>query len=63
MVFDIGHYTLKAGYAGDDSPEAQIPSVVGVLASEKKYCIDTEELHVAKQGALLEYIKWLSFLK
>jgi len=31
LVFDIGHYALRAGYAGEDSPKAQIPSVVGVL--------------------------------
>lgn len=31
LVFDPGHYALRAGYAGEDSPKAQIPSVVGVL--------------------------------
>lgn len=31
MVFDPGNYALRAGYAGEDSPKAQIPSVVGVL--------------------------------
>ncbi len=31
LVFDPGNYALRAGYAGEDSPKAQIPSVVGVL--------------------------------
>ena len=30
-MFDVGHYALRAGYAGEDSPKAQIPSVVGVV--------------------------------
>ena len=30
-MFDIGHYALRAGYAGEDSPKAKIPSIVGVL--------------------------------
>lgn len=44
LVFDIGHYALRAGYAGEDSPKAQIPSVVGVLeqaASVEKMDTDT----------------------
>ncbi|GAB6022244.1 Actin-like 6A [Chamberlinius hualienensis] len=33
LVFDIGHYSLRAGYAGEDSPKAEIPSYVGVVES------------------------------
>lgn len=31
LVFDIGHYSIRAGYAGEDSPKAEIPSHAGVL--------------------------------
>lgn len=36
MVFDVGNYALRAGYAGEDSPKAQIPSVIGVLEQAEK---------------------------
>uniref|UniRef100_A0A1E1XFB4 Putative actin-like protein 6a n=1 Tax=Amblyomma aureolatum TaxID=187763 RepID=A0A1E1XFB4_9ACAR len=31
LVFDFGHYSVRAGYAGEDSPKAEIPSSVGVI--------------------------------
>lgn len=31
LVFDMGHYSVRAGYAGEDSPKAEIPSSVGVI--------------------------------
>ncbi|CAN8010886.1 unnamed protein product, partial [Ixodes pacificus] len=31
LVFDLGHYSVRAGYAGEDSPKAEIPSAVGVI--------------------------------
>uniref|UniRef100_T1JBA2 Uncharacterized protein n=1 Tax=Strigamia maritima TaxID=126957 RepID=T1JBA2_STRMM len=31
LVFDIGHYSIRAGYAGEDSPKAEIPSHAGVV--------------------------------
>lgn len=30
LVFDPGHFSFRVGYAGEDSPKAEIPSVVGV---------------------------------
>jgi len=36
LVFDVGNYALRAGYAGEDSPKAQIPSVIGVLEQAEK---------------------------
>lgn len=30
LVFDIGHHSLRVGYAQEDSPKAEIPAVVGV---------------------------------
>jgi actin-related protein len=30
LVFDVGHYSLRVGYAQEDTPKAEIPAVVGV---------------------------------
>ncbi|KAJ1526861.1 hypothetical protein ONE63_008419 [Megalurothrips usitatus] len=30
LVFDIGHQSLRVGYAQEDSPKAEIPAVVGI---------------------------------
>uniref|UniRef100_A0A8C4QCP4 Actin-like 6A n=1 Tax=Eptatretus burgeri TaxID=7764 RepID=A0A8C4QCP4_EPTBU len=35
LVFDIGSYTVRAGYAGEDCPKADFPTVVGALAGER----------------------------
>lgn len=32
LVLDIGSYTVKAGYAGDDTPKTFFPSCVGLLS-------------------------------
>jgi actin-related protein len=31
LVFDIGHYSFRGGYAGEDSPKTDIPTMVGVI--------------------------------
>lgn len=31
LVFDLGHYSLRAGYAGEETPKSEIPATVGVL--------------------------------
>ncbi|KAF0308053.1 Actin-like protein 6A [Amphibalanus amphitrite] len=31
LVFDLGHYSLRAGYAGEEAPKSEIPATVGVL--------------------------------
>nr|CAG4642146.1 EOG090X0GT4 [Eurycercus lamellatus] len=49
LVFDAGHYALRAGYAGEDSPKAQIPSVVGVL--EQASSIEMMEVDRIKEAA------------
>lgn len=48
LVFDVGHYALRAGYAGEDSPKAQIPSVVGVL--EQTAPSEAMEIDKPKEG-------------
>jgi actin-related protein len=30
LVFDPGHFSLRVGYAGEDCPKSEIPSVVGI---------------------------------
>lgn len=44
----MGHYALRAGYAGEDSPKAQIPSVVGVL--EQTALPEAMEVDKPKEG-------------
>ncbi len=29
-MFDPGHYSFRAGYAGEDMPKTEIPSMVGI---------------------------------
>lgn len=31
MVFDIGHSSFRAGFAGEDCPKIDIPSTVGFI--------------------------------
>ncbi len=66
LVFDPGHYSLRVGYAGEDCPKSEIPSVVGISdeveakkdamevdgtsGGKKKYHVDTTALHFAKKG-------------
>ena len=30
-MFDLGHYSLRAGYAGEEAPKSEIPATVGML--------------------------------
>ena len=30
LVFDLGHHSLRVGYAQEDTPKAEIPAVVGI---------------------------------
>ncbi|KAL1491395.1 hypothetical protein ABEB36_011998 [Hypothenemus hampei] len=34
LVFDPGHYSLRVGYAQEDTPKAEIPAVVGVAPDD-----------------------------
>ena len=34
LVFDPGHYSLRVGYAGEDSPKAEIPAYVGTSPAD-----------------------------
>ncbi|KAH3890303.1 actin-like protein 6B [Dreissena polymorpha] len=64
IVLDFGGYSIRAGYAGEDTPKAEIPSSVGVLEEAeavmetdeikkdggRKYFIDTNSLRVPRKG-------------
>jgi len=49
LVFDIGHYSIRSGYAGEDSPKGEIPSAVGVL--EEAAVTNGEPMEVDGTGA------------
>ncbi len=42
IVMDIGHDTVKAGFAGEDSPKAVFPSLVGSMSKNESQ-MDTSE--------------------
>lgn len=64
LVFDAGSHSFRAGYAGEDTPKAEIPSSIGMIEeaevametddvkrdSNKKYFIDTNSLRVPRKG-------------
>ncbi|KAH0626043.1 hypothetical protein JD844_000746 [Phrynosoma platyrhinos] len=65
LVFDIGSFSIRAGYAGEDCPKADFPTTVGLLShdesamelegdkenkSGKVYYIDTNSLHVPREN-------------
>lgn len=39
LVFDPGHYSLRVGYAGEDSPKAEIPAYVGTSPGTGQYSL------------------------
>lgn len=58
IVIDIGHGSIRAGFAGEDQPKADIPSMIGVMNTksdiqdgheEKKYFIDTTSIAPARK--------------
>ncbi|KAL7982941.1 hypothetical protein Chor_013547, partial [Crotalus horridus] len=65
LVFDIGSFSVRAGYAGEDCPKADFPTTVGLLSHDesameldgdkeskagKVYYIDTNSLHVPREN-------------
>lgn len=72
MVFDVGHFSVRAGFAGEDSLKAEVPTAVGYLdetdpsvmdttpppTAQRKYFIDTTAIHVPRKG-----VEITSFLK
>uniref|UniRef100_A0A3Q3GZX7 Actin-like 6A n=1 Tax=Labrus bergylta TaxID=56723 RepID=A0A3Q3GZX7_9LABR len=58
LVFDIGSYSVRAGYAGEDCPKADFPTVIGVTLDREDgnkqsgttYYIDTNQLRVPREN-------------
>lgn len=61
LVFDFGAHTCRAGFAGEDTPKADVLTVMGVSSSNnameteqpntnKKYYIDTNSVCVAREN-------------
>lgn len=40
LVFDVGHHSFRAGYAGEDTPKTEIPSMIGVSDDPSAVNID-----------------------
>lgn len=69
LVFDLGHHSLRVGYAQDEIPKAEIPSFVGIGEGDKqldnnitqpnlKYYVDTTQLHAPREGIeVVSYMK------
>jgi actin-related protein len=36
LVFDPGHFSMRVGYAGEDCPKSEIPSVVGASVAKEE---------------------------
>ncbi|XP_028821288.1 actin-like protein 6B [Denticeps clupeoides] len=68
LVFDIGSFSTRAGYAGEDCPKADFPTSLGVNVEEegsgdagaeherstgRSFYIDTPALHVPRAGVEL----------
>nr|KAF6488635.1 actin like 6B [Molossus molossus] len=50
LVFDIGSFSVRAGYAGEDCPKADFPTTVGLLAAEEGGGLELEGGGDAKVG-------------
>lgn len=51
LVFDIGSCSFRAGYAGEDSPKADVPTYMGVLEESSKSDNIMETDEVPTEGA------------
>ncbi|XP_075705369.1 actin-like protein 6B [Rhinoderma darwinii] len=43
LVFDIGSYSVRAGYAGEDCPKADFPTTLGVFSTDETLSSDLEK--------------------
>lgn len=50
LVFDVGHQSLRVGYAQEDSPKCEIPAVIGVCEDGNQTTILNETLDVDKKS-------------
>lgn len=50
LVFDAGHYTFRAGYAGEEFPKVDLPSDIGII-DEQIGSNDTEQMDTSEANA------------
>ncbi|KAK6184521.1 hypothetical protein SNE40_001833 [Patella caerulea] len=48
IVFDIGSYSFRAGFAGEDTPKTEMPTHVGIV-DDLETAMETDTLDVPKQ--------------
>ena len=46
LVFDPGHFSMRVGYAGEDSPKSEVPSAVGVNEDAEPVKADAMEVKI-----------------
>ncbi|XP_041913839.1 actin-like protein 6A isoform X1 [Alosa sapidissima] len=57
LVFDIGSYTVRAGYAGEDCPKADFPTVIGATVDREDGTVPMEtDGEKTKQSGTTYYI-------
>ncbi|MGH0165474.1 UNVERIFIED_CONTAM: hypothetical protein FKN15_063767 [Acipenser sinensis] len=57
LVFDIGSYTVRAGYAGEDCPKADFPTHIGMVLDREDGSMPMEtDGDKSKQGGTSYYI-------
>uniref|UniRef100_A0A8C5I4C6 Actin-like protein 6A n=1 Tax=Gouania willdenowi TaxID=441366 RepID=A0A8C5I4C6_GOUWI len=57
LVFDIGSYSVRAGYAGEDCPKADFPTVIGVTVDREDGSTPMEtDSDKGKQSGTTHYI-------
>eukprot|EP01097_Dermamoeba_algensis_P006264 TRINITY_DN3923_c0_g1_i1.p1 TRINITY_DN3923_c0_g1~~TRINITY_DN3923_c0_g1_i1.p1 ORF type:complete len:282 (-),score=51.61 TRINITY_DN3923_c0_g1_i1:758-1579(-) len=52
LVIDFGSSTIKAGYAGEDTPKFVFPSAVGTIAREKENVVGAGPRGVGEEAAI-----------
>jgi len=50
LVFDFGSRTIRAGFAGEDLPKADIPSTIGAIEEEVKMEVDDAKITTEKMA-------------
>lgn len=57
LVFDPGHFSLRVGYAGEDCPKCEIPSVVGFCEEPEPVKSDAMEVRITLRPNYFAFIQ------
>ena len=58
LVFDYGSHTIRAGFAGEDLPKADIPSMIGCIEEEVKMEVSADGMLVLVSFVLSRIISF-----